>query len=155
MPLEGMNSSIAGPPAGRPMWYPAGARCLLALQGSMLVEYDAFHQAPIGVVFLDVGDEEEVRLVDAEGRMVPDPATPEEDGSRAVAVELLSPSGTALKRVERNAAGGFFAIFQQNKWRLKKAKEAAAKKAAAAKSRSASTETSEPGRPAPEALVVR
>ena len=30
------------------------------------------------------------------------------------------------RRVERNAEGGFFQIFQENKWRLRKQKEAAA-----------------------------
>ena len=30
------------------------------------------------------------------------------------------------RRAERNAEGGFFKIFQQNKWRLRKQKEAAA-----------------------------
>jgi len=30
------------------------------------------------------------------------------------------------RRAERNAEGGFFQIFQENKWRLRKQKEAAA-----------------------------
>ena len=32
----------------------------------------------------------------------------------------------SCRRVDRNAEGGFFQIFQQNKWRLRKQKEAAA-----------------------------
>ena len=30
------------------------------------------------------------------------------------------------RRAERNAEGGFYQIFQENKWRLRKQKEAAA-----------------------------
>ena len=32
----------------------------------------------------------------------------------------------SCRRVDRNAEGGFFQIFQQNKWRLRKQKEATA-----------------------------
>lgn len=57
--------------------------------------------------------------------------------------------------MERNQAGGFFAIFQQNKWRLKKAKEAAAAKAKLSKAGSTLELKSEQKKAQEEALAVR
>lgn len=46
---------------------------------------------------------------------------------RCTMPRTLAVRGVMLRRrAERNAEGGFFQIFQQNKWRLRKQKEAAA-----------------------------
>lgn len=105
----------------RATWLPAGPHSLLAVQGNLLVEYDPEMQSPIGVVTLDL-KERQVRLVDAAGATV---AAVEGDGAgslEAVAVELVDASG-GVERIERNERGGFFRVFQPNKWRAKKEKE--------------------------------
>jgi hypothetical protein len=48
-------------------------------------------------VISGAGDGDEVVLVDAAGGPVPHPSTPDEDGSRTVAVELRNSFGTTLK----------------------------------------------------------
>ena len=104
-------------------WFNSGAKSMLHLHENMLVEYDAVNMAPIGAVFLEVPDCCFVRLVDAEGGEVDTVAT---DGSMAVAVELVDrKSGNVTDRVPRNDRGGFYRIFQPNKWRLAKEKMAA------------------------------
>ena len=61
----------------------------------------------------------------ADGR----PVDPSGDGADAAVVVICSADGREeLERVPRNEAGGFYRIFQPNKWRLKKEKEAAVKK---------------------------
>lgn len=60
-----------------------------------------------------------------------------EDGSDAVAVVLTDPATGATTRLERNAQGSFYRVFQPNKWRLKKEAEAEAAKQAAAETAAA------------------
>jgi len=72
--------------------------------------------APIGAVFLDVPDECFVRLVDQRGEEVDATST---DGSTAVAVEMVDArSGEVVQTVPRNEQGGFYCIFQPNKYVL-------------------------------------
>ena len=52
------------------------------------------------------------------------------DGSAAVAVEVVRSDGELHLRAKRNAAGGFFQIYQHNKWVARKKKEAEAGQAA-------------------------
>lgn len=96
---------------------------MLALQDDIIVEYDVQTMAPIGAVCLGVEEGSRVRLVDAAGAEVD---AVHGDGANAVALEVLDPgNGEVVQRVERNQQGGFFVVFQPNKWRLRKAKEAA------------------------------
>lgn len=104
-------------------WFNAGENSMLSLQDGLLVEYDVATMSAIGVVFLDLPDNCTVRLLDAQGNEVDVVNT---DGSNAVAVEALDEeSGEVVSRVERNSQGGFYQIFQPNKWVARKAKEAA------------------------------
>jgi len=80
------------------------------------LQYDAINMAPIGAVFLDVPDECFVRLVDQRGDEVDATST---DGSAAVAVEMVDArSGEVRQSVPRNEQGGFYCIFQPNKYVL-------------------------------------
>lgn len=107
-------------------WFNAGPSTMLSLQDDILVEYDVATMAPIGAVFLKVPEGSVVRLVDGAGDEVDCIGT---DGAAAVAVEIVDPEVNAvIMRSERNDAGSFYQIFQQNKWvarKKKKAKEAA------------------------------
>ena len=106
-------------------WFNAGAESMLSLQDGLLIEYDAICMAPIGGVFLDVPETCFIRLVDANGDEIDAVNT---DGSAAVAVEMVDrDAGAVVERVEKNNEGRFFQIFQPNKWRLRKQKEAEAK----------------------------
>jgi len=123
-------------------WFAAGGDVLLALQDGLLVEYDLPSRAPVGLV-AKLPEEEppaagegargaagggsgggavRVRLVDARGT----PVDPLGDGADAVAVVIYGADGSEVERVPRNGQGGFFRIFQENKWRKKKAAAAAA-----------------------------
>lgn len=76
--------------------------------------------APIGAVFLDVPDECFVRLVDERGDVVDATLT---DGSAAVAVQMVDQaSGEVVHTIPRNEQGGFYQIYQPNKWRIAKAR---------------------------------
>ncbi|KAK9826404.1 hypothetical protein WJX81_000388 [Elliptochloris bilobata] len=110
-------------------WFAGGGNCLLARHGPLLVEYDAAMRAPIGVVFMGMGADEGVVLVDAVGRAVA--CNGRSGGADAVAVELRTPDGAVTRRQERNERGGFFAIFQYNKWRARKQRLAEAARIAA------------------------
>ena len=101
---------------------------MLSLQDGLLVEYDVGTMSPIGAVFLEVPEGAAVRLVDAAGAVVDAVGT---DGSAAVAVEVVV-DGEVTQRTERNAEGGFYQIFQANKWVARRAKEAEAARRAAA-----------------------
>ena len=74
-------------------------------------------------------DDCEVVLVDADGQALAD----SDDPARAVAVEARDAGiGDAVARAERNGAGSFYRIYQPNKWRMKKEREAREREAAAA-----------------------
>ncbi|KAK9806310.1 hypothetical protein WJX72_009584 [[Myrmecia] bisecta] len=90
--------------------------------GGMLVEYDSKSMAMVGVVLMNVGAQDSVTLLDSKGRAI-DVTDMSEDGADAVAVEHSNAAGELIRRVERNAKGGFFTIFQHNKWRLRKEQE--------------------------------
>lgn len=116
-------------------WLPAGPNVMLALQANLLVEYDMEMAAAVGVV-AKAPEGTTVRMLDVRGN----PST-SETGSDVAFVEVTSPvaaeDGSATstlqtKRYERNAAGGFYQIFQPNKWRLKQEKKKAEAAAAAA-----------------------
>jgi len=103
-------------------WFNAGPASMLSLQDGLLVEYDVATMSAIGAVFLEVQQGSRVVLVDASGMAVDAVGT---DGSSVVAVEIVDEeNGAVLQRVERNSSGGFYQIFQPNKWVAKKAKEA-------------------------------
>lgn len=112
-------------------WMTVGQGRLLSLEDSMLVEYNVASRAPIGVVFLSIEDGEEVVLLDRAGAPIVAQGTNDGDGEAVAAVELRDQSGRVTQRVDRNQEGGFFQVFQQNKWRLRKQREAAARAAAA------------------------
>lgn len=104
-------------------WFNVSPTAMLSLQDGLLVEYDVATMSAVGAVFLDVPEGTSVRLVDATGAEVDAVRT---DGSAAVAVEVVdADNGAVLQRAERNAAGGFYQIWQPNKWVARKAKEAA------------------------------
>ncbi|EIE19713.1 Metallo-dependent phosphatase [Coccomyxa subellipsoidea C-169] len=113
-------------------WMAVGRGRLLSLEDSMLVEYNIASRAPVGVVFLSIEEGEEVVFVDEAGGVVSIAGPTDSVGETVAAVELRDPSGHVTQRVERNLEGGFFQVFQQNKWRLRKQREAAAQAAAAA-----------------------
>eukprot|EP00898_Chlorokybus_atmophyticus_P003927 jgi/Chlat1/4535/Chrsp29S08895 len=104
--------SIIGENIEGVMWFPAGPSCMLALQDELLVEYNTRWRAPIGVVAKGV-EHARVRLLDSAGEEVT-----VGDGSEAVVAEITREDGS-VERVERNDRGGFFKVFQPNKWRLK------------------------------------
>jgi 3',5'-cyclic AMP phosphodiesterase CpdA len=134
---EGGGAGATGE-GGRVRWFPAGGDVLLALQDGLLVEYDLRSRAPVGLVAKLPATTEgggvssssssfEVRLLDAKGQ----PVDPLGDGADAVVVVVCDGAdGSEVERVPRNDAGGFYRIFQHNKWRAKKEKEAAEKAAA-------------------------
>lgn len=125
--LDGSNGS-GGSNAVK--WLAAGPNCLLAVQDDLLVEYDMQMRAPLGLVAFLEG--RQASLVTQGGG--PPQA---EDGSDAVAVVLTDPATGATTRLERNAQGSFYRVFQPNKWRLKKEAEAEAAKQAAAETAAA------------------
>lgn len=104
---------------GAVRWIVVGEDVLLAHQDGMLVEYSASLQAPMGAACLDTA-QRTLRIVDSDGKEVPD-----EDASAAAALELVDTVSSEVERIERNERGSFFRIFQPNKWRMKKEKEAA------------------------------
>ncbi|CAK0785880.1 hypothetical protein CVIRNUC_009093 [Coccomyxa viridis] len=111
---------------GQQRWMPIGHDRMLSREEGMLVEYDVPSRAAIGAVFLSVGDNERVALIDSQGQCIAVKGPNDLAGAAAVAVERQDRNGDTIMRVDRNAEGGFFQIFQQNKWRLRKQKEAAA-----------------------------
>jgi 3',5'-cyclic AMP phosphodiesterase CpdA len=136
-PVEGAAAGAAAAASGRVQWFPAGGDVLLALQDGLLVEYDLRSRAPVGLVAkLPAEAEEEeggaatprVQLLAADGS----PVDPLGDGADAAVAVIYGADGSEVERVARNEQGGFFRIFQPNKWRLKKEKEAAEKRAEAA-----------------------
>lgn len=139
---EGQGAGAAGAGNGNGngvRWFPAGGDVLLALQDGLLVEYDLRSRAPVGLVAKlptmteggyggpSTPAEAAVRLLDASGA----PVDPLGDGSEAAEVVIYAADGSEVERVPRNDAGGFYQIFQPNKWRAKKEKEAAERRAAA------------------------
>lgn len=114
-----LSSAIDLPPAVT--WLNAGPGCMLAVQDEIIVEYDTRCMSPIGLVSMDLPDDCSVGLVDAQGRAVDAVHT---DGSAAVAVEIHKEDGELHQRIKRNQAGGFFQIYQHNKWNAKKKKQA-------------------------------
>lgn len=102
-------------------WLNAGPNCMLAVQDELIVEYDTRSMAPIGMVCMDLPDDCTVVLRDAQGGEVDGVNT---DGSAAVALEVMSPDGELHQRIKRNHVGGFFQIYQHNKWVARKKKEA-------------------------------
>jgi 3',5'-cyclic AMP phosphodiesterase CpdA len=139
------SSRDGGQAIGGVRWFPAGGDVLLALQDGLLVEYDLRSRAPIGLVAKvpgaseGGGDDAAVRLLDAAGA----PVDPLGDGAEAAVVVICGPDGAEVERVPRNDAGGFYRIFQPNKWRLKKEQEAAAAAAAAEAERQARAKEAE------------
>jgi len=105
-------------------WFPAGPSTLLALHDDLLVEYDAATRAPMGLV-TRVPDGAEVLLRDAAGRPGSAP-----DGSDVAEVAVAN-ANTGPEVYPRNEHGGFWRVYQPNKWRLRKMKEAAEREAAA------------------------
>jgi hypothetical protein len=126
--LEAGGAAAAA--AQRGTWFNAGPGAMLLHQGALVIEYDVASMSPVGAACLGVPDGASVRLVDAAGAMVDCVGT---DGGAAVAVEVVDgSSGEVVQRVGRNPEGGFYQIFQINKWRARKAKEAAREAAARA-----------------------
>lgn len=99
-------------------WYVAGPNTLLALQDGLLVEYDLAMQAPIGVVAKGMSDDSELELLRSDGS----PAVAS-DGSDVEVLRLVDPRAGTTEDFTRNEAGGFYQIFQPNKWRLKRERE--------------------------------
>lgn len=95
------------------VWYPVGPGRLLSLQDDLLVEYDAATLSPIGLVDFVAG--RDVALVTADGG-----APHDGDGADVWAVVLRDPGGGEEKVLTRNAEGGFFQIYQPNKWLAKR-----------------------------------
>uniref|UniRef100_A0A061QWZ0 Calcineurin-like phosphoesterase n=1 Tax=Tetraselmis sp. GSL018 TaxID=582737 RepID=A0A061QWZ0_9CHLO len=100
-------------------WIDVGEDALLAHQNGMIVEYSASLRSAVGVVCLDTAGRQ-VRMVDEQGNKVSD-----EGAAAATAVELIDEGSGETERITRNHQGTFFQIFQPNKWRLRKAKQAA------------------------------
>lgn len=100
-------------------------------QDDIIVQYDSRTMAAVGLVCASLPEGAHVSLVDAAGAPVDGVAT---DGSAAAALVVRAggPGGAEVDRVERNAEGGFFRVFQTNKWAVRKAREAAEAAAAAA-----------------------
>jgi hypothetical protein len=99
-------------------WFNISSTSMLHLQGNMLIEYNTPCMAPIGAVFLNVPDHCYVRLVDVDGKEVDAITT---DGSTAIAVEMVDrEAAEVVETVYRNPSGGFYNIFQPNKWVLAK-----------------------------------
>lgn len=117
------NSSAAAMDQPAPVtWLNAGPGRMLAVQDEIIVEYDTRSMSPVGVVCMDLPDDCTVVMRDAGGREVPPLAT---DGSKAVALEIVGADGELHQRLKRNHEGGFFQVYQHNKWVARKKKEAA------------------------------
>ncbi|KAG1676127.1 hypothetical protein FOA52_004967 [Chlamydomonas sp. UWO 241] len=106
-------------------WLPVGSKSILALQDDMLVEYDVALRSPVGVV-TKVPDGSRVLLWDSAEQLSTSP-----DGSDVHAV-VVTNVNKVPEVFTRNAQGGFWRTYQPNKWRIKKAKEAAEREEAAA-----------------------
>jgi hypothetical protein len=142
----------------RAKWFVAGPGVLLAQQDGLLVQYDAATRSPVGLVTKDAEGErvegcvrfraerasgekclitqrttntlllgKTVTLVTADGG-----APRAADGSDVAAVLLARDGEGEVERFERNEFGGFFTIYQHNKWVARKKAEAEAAAAAAA-----------------------
>lgn len=130
---------------GSVRWFSAGGDVLLALQDGLLVEYDLRSRAPVGLVAKlpssseaggDGATEQQqpsVRLLAADGT----PVDPLGDGADAAVVVIYGADGAEVERVPRNEQGGFFRIFQPNKWRARLEKEAKEREEAAAAAKAA------------------
>eukprot|EP00891_Asterochloris_glomerata_P003877 jgi/Astpho2/3877/Aster-04388 len=115
------------------VWLRIGGQSLLCLQDvpgqvgcKMLVEYDPFNGAAVGVVLMKVTlADQHIVLVDASGRVIYQLSQGSVAGSGlvevlpAAAVELRAQDGTVLRRRAQHGSGGFFHIYQQNKWQLR------------------------------------
>eukprot|EP00193_Tetraselmis_chui_P009181 CAMPEP_0177753994 /NCGR_PEP_ID=MMETSP0491_2-20121128/1768_1 /TAXON_ID=63592 /ORGANISM="Tetraselmis chuii, Strain PLY429" /LENGTH=568 /DNA_ID=CAMNT_0019269339 /DNA_START=71 /DNA_END=1779 /DNA_ORIENTATION=- len=100
-------------------WISAGGDVLLAHQNNMLVEYHDSLCAPVGVVCLDTRNKR-IRMIGADGDEVSDVRA-----DHAVAVEFADLLTGEIERVPRNDANSFYRIYQPNKWRIRKQREAA------------------------------
>jgi len=98
-------------------WYPCGGDVILAAQDDVLVEYSVAAASPMGAVVTSMKGRHVV-LRDARGKDVTDDMG---DGSNVVTVVLVGEDGDE-EIIPRNAEGGFFQIFQHNKW-VKKMRE--------------------------------
>ncbi|KAL4854283.1 hypothetical protein ACK3TF_004974 [Chlorella vulgaris] len=119
--LDGSEPPTAVGPSPSVTWLNAGPSCMLAVQDAIIVEYDTRSMAPIGLVCMDVPDDCSVALVDAKGARVD---TVNTDGAAAVAVEIYDSEGGLHQRIKRNQAGGFYKVYQHNKWAAKKKQQA-------------------------------
>ncbi|KAF5837188.1 Metallo-dependent phosphatase-like protein [Dunaliella salina] len=114
------DSQKGGPvkPALRTEWFPVGFPSMLALQGSTLVEYDMRTFAPIGLLG-KVPPGCRVSLLDASGAEIHPPYSNAAEVQTVAVVDDMTGGST---RYPRNDQGGFFVIYQPNKWKLKQQK---------------------------------
>lgn len=106
--------------ATRARWFRAGDT-ILALHANQLVEYDQATHAPTGVV-CDAVNGRDVRfdVGGAEGGAVAAVELVPSDESKAYEQRILNGldmhGSLAFERIERNAQGGFWRVYQANKW---------------------------------------
>lgn len=104
-------------------WWHIG-ETVIAFNSNQLIEYDASTRAPIGIICEGVNGRE-IRLIeDKDGvlnaiELYPTSTSETFNGKKGLK------GNTEFQRISRNKEGGFWQVFQVNKWYLKKAKEAA------------------------------
>ncbi|KAK9802059.1 hypothetical protein WJX73_008858 [Symbiochloris irregularis] len=134
----GSHSRSGSSPSGQAalQWYDIGRGRLLARYPGLLCEFDAELRAPMGAVFVNMEPEDTLSFLDSDGNELNVPSSSSSSNgvanSRALdcraadTIALHSSLPANSRRAQRNSEGGFYQIFQPNKWRLRKEREAQA-----------------------------